>query len=282
MSQSISSRPRILSARIVLTLIAVLALWSHPALAAIGPTSTLYITNYGEFSSGTICGLDLVQGVTINSYPTGNSVDICIAAAGDIRTMGYSGGDSGSRFALTGSPLPGGPFTNTLTGSQLHDGTSDGVYNYSVDYPTGSILRFTNTWSSPSTLFTVTPATAGWITMNALDGSFWLSQYGLSDLVEHRSASGTLLFSFTSGISGSQGLALDPIDGTLWLSQGSTLYQFTQTGLPIQSVSYSLSPQWYGMEFDTTPLLEPEPASGAIALVGVAMFLRRRRASSRR
>src|SRR2546429_305246 len=99
MSQSISSRPRMASARIVLTLIALLALWTRPAPAAIGPTSTLYLTNYSEFGVS-VCGLDLVQGVTINSYPTGNSVDICIAAAGDIRTMGYSGGDSGSRFSL--------------------------------------------------------------------------------------------------------------------------------------------------------------------------------------
>jgi PEP-CTERM motif-containing protein len=43
---------------------------SHPAVSAVGPTSTLYIINYGEFSGGTVTGLDLVQGVTLSSYPT--------------------------------------------------------------------------------------------------------------------------------------------------------------------------------------------------------------------
>src|SRR6266542_6971086 len=104
------------------------------ALGATGPTSTLYLTSYGEFGGGTVCGLDLVQGINVSSYSNGNAVDICIAAAGDIRTMGYSSGDSGSRFNLAGGPLIGGPYTNTISGSQLHDGTSDGIHNYSVDY----------------------------------------------------------------------------------------------------------------------------------------------------
>ena len=113
--------------------------------------------------------------------------------------------------------------------------------------------------------------------MNAADGSFWLSQYGFSDLVEHRSSTGTLLSSFNSGINGSQGLALDPIDGTLWMSQGFTLYQFSQAGVPLQNISFSLPGQWYGMEFDTTPVLEPEPASLVLFVGGLPLLLRRRR-----
>ena len=38
-------------------------------LAAFGPTSTLYVTNYGEFSGGAVTGLDLIQGV----HERGNS-----------------------------------------------------------------------------------------------------------------------------------------------------------------------------------------------------------------
>jgi hypothetical protein len=113
--------------------------------------------------------------------------------------------------------------------------------------------------------------------MNATDGSFWLSQYGLPDLVEHRSAAGTLLGSFNSGLAGSQGLALDPIDGTLWLGQGFTLYQFTQAGVPLQNVTYARpTGQWFGMEFDTTPVLEPEPSGLLLLLMGMPLLLVRR------
>jgi hypothetical protein len=265
-------------ARIVsLCVLVVCTSWASFALGATGTTSTLYITSYGEFAGGTSGGLDLVQGLTVNSFPTGNQVDICIAAAGDIKTMGYTTGDIGSRFNLAGGTLVGGPYVNNIVNSQLHDGTSDGVFNYSIDYPTGNVLRFTNNWTSPSVVFNVGPTTAGWITMNASDGSFWLSQYGISGIVEHRSGTGTLLGAFNSGLAGSQGLALDPIDGTLWLGQGFTLYQFTQTGLPLQNVTYSLpNGQWFGMEFDTTPVLEPEPSGLWLLVMGIPLLLVRR------
>src|SRR2546423_9171993 len=89
-------------------------LLADSALAAVGPTSTLYLMNYGEFSGGLIMGLDRIQGNTVNSSPTGNQFDTCIAASGDIRTYGYSSmfADAGSRFDLSGNPLPGGPYVN--------------------------------------------------------------------------------------------------------------------------------------------------------------------------
>jgi MYXO-CTERM domain-containing protein len=249
------------------------------ALAS-GPTSTLYLMNYGEFSSGTVVGLDLIQGVTENSYATANASDVNLAVYGDVRTFGYFVNDPGSRFDLAGNPLPGGPYVNSY-GGQLHDGTSDGNYNYTVDYTTGDVLQFDRNWASPVVLFNpLGPLTTGWITMDAGDGSFWLSQYGNSDLVEHRTHAGSLISSFNSGINYSQGLALDPVDGTLWMSSGYTLYQFSQAGTPLQNISYN-SVQgggWYGMEFDTTPV--PEPSALAFAAAGLGMLLRGRRRRS--
>jgi hypothetical protein len=249
-------------------------------VSAAGPTSTLYITNYGEFSGGTVTGLDLVQGLGISSYPTGYQTDIDIAVYGDVRTMGYSTGDKGGQFDLAGNPLGGGPYVNNIAGSQLHDGTTDGSYNYSVDYTTGDLIQFDRNWANPVTLFNVTSDIpgGGWITMNAADGSFWVSQWGGPDLVAHFTHTGTLLGTFNSGVLGSAGLALDPVDGTLWMGDYNfVLHQFDQSGNPLQSIGYTVSGSWYGMEFDTTPV--PEPASVALLSlggVGMVMLFRRR------
>ena len=260
-----------------LSILAALALVAAPA-AAVGPTSPLFVMNYGEFGGGTLVGLDRFQGASETSFSTSHGVDICIAAAaGDIRTMGYSGGDAGSRFALTGGPLIGGPYANTIANSQLHDGTSDGAFNYSVNYTTGDVLQFDRNWASPTVLFnaTSTLAGAGWITMNAADGSFWLSQWGGPDRVEHRTHAGALISSFNSGIMGSAGLALDPADGTLWMSNGSSvLFQFSQAGVLLQSASYSISGSLYGMEFETTT--SPTPASAFVLALAAAARRRRR------
>ncbi len=264
-----------------LSTILVAALTS-PALA-IGPTSTLYITNYLELGGGTVTGLDLIQGASASSYPTSSPLGIDIAVYGDVRTMGYSDTDQGEKFDLLATPVAGGPYVNNIVGSQLHDGTSDGNFNYSVNYSTGDVLQFDRNWANPVVLFNATAdlPDAGWITMNASDGSFWISQWGGPDLVAHFTSTGTLLGSFNSGVLGSVGLALDPVDGTLWMGDSTfTLHQFSQSGTPLQSVPYALQGSWYGMEFDTTPI--PEPSGFALAtaaLLGVAVWHLRRHKS---
>ncbi len=243
---------------------------------AVGPTSALYVTNYLELGGNTITGLDLIQGASISSYPTSYQLGINIAVHGDVRTMGYSDTNQGERFNLSASPLAGGPYTNNIVGSQLHDGTSDGNYNFTVDYTTGDVLQYDRDWTNPVVVFNATSdmSDAGWITMNASDGSFLISQWGGPDLVAHFTSTGTLLGSFNSGVAGSVGLALDPVDGTLWMGDsGFTLHQFSQGGTPLQTVPYAVQGSWYGMEFDTTPV--PEPAGfvlAAFASVGLAAW----------
>ncbi len=258
--------------------------WLASPAAAVGPLSTLYVTNYGELGGGTVTGLDLIQGVTANSYPTSFPLGINIAVYGDVRTMGYSNGNMGERFDLAANPLPGGPYANSIAGSQLHDGTSDGSYNYTVNYTTGDVLRYDRNWANPVVQFNVsgTLPSAGWITMNVSDGSFWISQWGGPDVVNHYTNSGTLLSSFNSGILGSVGLALDSLDGTLWMGDSNlVLHQFSQAGAPLQSIGYGLQGSWYGMEFDTQIAPEPSTATlaaiAAIVLTGIAAMRRRRR-----
>jgi hypothetical protein len=246
------------------------------AFAAAGPTGTLYIVSNQEYGSND--GLQLVQGGTLTSVPTGNPVDISIAAYGDIRTMGYSQADSGSRFNLAGAPLVGGPYTNGIAGSQLHDGTSDANHNYSINYTTGDVIEFDRNWASPNVLFNVTATNpgGGWITMNAADGTFWISPWGGGDLITHYTHTGTVLSSFNAGLLGTSGLARDPLDSTLWLSDGNTtLYQYTESGTLLQSPNYAHGGIWYGMEFDNTTV--PEPASLTLMALGAGLMLVRKR-----
>jgi hypothetical protein len=258
-----------LNGLLAISLVAALA---GPALC-VGPTSTLYVTNYLELGGGTITGLDLIQGPTAISYPTSYPLGIDIAVYGDVRTMGYSAGDKGERFDLAANPLIGGPYTNNIANSQLHDGTSDGNYNYSVNYTTGDVIRFDRNWANPLVLFNATAniSGAGWITMNATDGSFWISQWGGPDLVAHFTSAGSLLGTFNSGVLGSAGLALDPVDGTLWMGDSTlTLHQFSQSGVALQSVAYAVQGSWYGMEFDTNSVPEPSGlALAPVALLGI-------------
>jgi hypothetical protein len=251
------------------------------ALAAAGPTSTLYVMNYGEFSGGNITGLDLIQGVSEASFPTSYDLDIDIAVYGDVRTMGYSTTNKGSQFDLAGNPLAGGPYINNIANSQLHDGTSDGSYNYSPNFSTGDIVQFDRNWANPTVLFNANAnlTGAGYITMNAGDGSFWISQWGGPDTVAHFTHLGTLLGTFNSGVVGSTGLALDPVDGTLWMGDNNfVLHQFSQSGIPLQTIGYTLQGSWYGMEFDTTPVPEPSTLGLAvIGFVGLVAWGRRRR-----
>jgi hypothetical protein len=179
--------------------------------------------------------------------------------------------------------LGGGPYPNNIVGSQLHDGTSDGNYNYSVNYTTGDVLRFDRNWASPVVIFNATADIpgAGYITMNAGDGSFWISQWGGADIVGHFTSAGTLLGTFNSGVLGCTGLAPDPVDGTLWMGDYTfTLHEFTQSGTPLQSVPHAVQGSWLGMEFDTTPVPESAGLSLAgMALVGLSAWLWRRQRS---
>ena len=59
------------------------------------------------------------------------------------------------------------------------------------------------------------------------------------------------------------------------MASGYTLYQFDQSGTPLQNLSFSVQGGgWYGMEFDTTPV--PEPSCLGL-LAGMGFLLLRRR-----
>jgi hypothetical protein len=46
------------------------------------------------------------------------------------------------------------------------------------------------------------------------------------------------------------------------------LHQFSQAGVPLQSIGYGLQGSWYGMEFNTR-IIVPEPSSVDLCVIGV-------------
>ena len=245
---------------------------------ASGPTSTLYAVNTLEYGANN--GLDRIQGASFNTGTTGNNNDYGLAVWGDVRTVGYFGGAVGSQFALNGSSLPGGAYQDTYAADPIYDGTSDGKYNYGVGFFGGQVIQYDRNWANPVVLFQDTNFSQ-WhsgITMNAQDGSFWLSQYKGGSVIEHFSHTGTLLSSFNTGLFGIHGLALDPIDGTLWMNdenQVNSLFQYDQSGNFLQQSVYAHSGRgWYGMEFDGRVV--PEPTSMAMLALAAGSLIRRR------
>ncbi len=271
-------RPGLLSAVVILGL-------AGSAMSA-GPTSVLYATNYHEFGLLDSAGLDRIQGTSVDSTPTGNFGDEAIAVSGDVRTLGYYSGYSGSRFDLNANLLPGGPY-NAGPGDYLYtDGTSDCTHNYSVDWVTGNVDQFDRNWQNKTSLFNPDGAHFAYgITIDMKDGSFWITHVDESlnnpiKKAEHYSHAGAFLSSFNIGDAGA--IALDPADGTLWVDDTAFsqhhLEQFDQSGTLLRQLDFnnSLKGIFYGLEFNTAPV--PEPTSMTVlGLAGLAILRRRRR-----
>jgi len=257
--------------------VSLMALTSTGAVLAAGPNGTLYAINYFEF--GSTSGLDRIQGGSVLSGSTGNPYDLGIAVAGDVRTIGFYNGYYGSRMDLNGNPLVGGPYTPAANTNTYYDGTSDGKYNYAVDFNLGQVFQYDRDWLNPVALFYVTTPYDVGITMNAADGSFWTSQYS-TGVVEHFSHSGVFLDSFSTGMGAYvlSGLAYDPSDGTLWAGRfdnGHNLFQYDLSGNLLQVSSYTLDGyNFYGMEFNQGAV--PEPASMATLAIGALALVRRK------
>jgi hypothetical protein len=153
---------------------------------------------------------------------------------------------------------------------ESYDGTTDGSYNYIVDYQFGIVYRTNRDYTNPVALFS--PQYSGWaVTYDATNNSLWVSDeaYGV---VDDFSLSGTLLSSFNTGHMFGAALALDPADETLWLVNDdghSTDYgyleQYSKAGA-LLSIGPYVGQTWGG-EFN-----EPEPSSFALLCSGVGIL----------
>ncbi|MEO7453545.1 MAG: PEP-CTERM sorting domain-containing protein, partial [Fimbriimonadales bacterium] len=155
-----------------------------------------------------------------------------IAVTKTVRTIGGLDPEGGSEYTLDGS-FTGTSYAWPGTITSAWDGTTNGQNNFVVDFGTGAIFQMNTDWTNPTSLFKLGTATnyLG-ITYDFTDNSFWVSGWNLG-VVEHYAMNGTFLGGFNTPFNNISCLALDHINGTLWMgSQGQqgTFFQYSKDG----------------------------------------------------
>lgn len=253
--------------------------------AQAGPISTYYLTAGDQGTNW------IVQGTTATPYDQANDNEYAIAVSGDVRTL-WNGNQGfgappylpGSQYTLAGV-YTGTDYAYPVTDPSVafYDGTTDGNFNYSVDFQTGNVYQMDRDWSNPVLLFDTTFGgfNALGITYDTGTGTLWVSQWG-GDQVSNFTLGGTLLSFFNTGFGSISSLAYDPADGTLWMgSQGNkgTFSQFSAVGVLLSTETYAnlLDQNTLGGEFNINPTAIPEPASLSLVAVAAAVGVARRR-----
>jgi hypothetical protein len=270
------------------------------ALAApfTGPTSALYLDNYGTHS------IYVVQGATvINSFAyaygalaggNGNYQEGMIAVTDTVRTNAFpqdnGPGGIGGQYSLNGvaTGVQYAEPTAPTSPDVAYDGTSDGTYNYYLQFQgsdgTQGVVRTDLDWQNPEVLFATgtSPGDYLGITYDATNQSLWISGWGQNSIQDY-SMSGTLLSSFATANNNLSALAMDSADHTLWASvgQSNNLIQFDTSGNVLQQGAPSLLPggTYLSGEFAESGGAVPEPSTLLLcgtALIGLARRLRKK------
>jgi hypothetical protein len=256
-----------------LILISGLTVLGSVVQAQSGPGANYYMTAGDQNQNWTALGGTATSGV----QATGGEYNI--AVSGDLRTTAHNGSNLGQQYNLSMTST-GTTYAGTWDG--IYDGTTDGTRNYTMNFATGDVLAYDRNWQGPTTLFNAGGTSGSYlgITYDGA-GGLWISRWN-SDVVEHRSMTGSLLSSFNTGFNSITSLAMDWSDGTLWMGTQNTFgtfFQFSTTGTNLQTVTYTnmAGANTLGGEFNLNPV--PEPASFAVLGLGALVLLRRRRTS---
>lgn len=235
-----------------------------------GPVSPYYVTD--GFNTNRIY---VIQGNSVTSFPDAVGAEYAIAVAGDVRTFGYTGGQ-GAQYTLAGN-FTGMHYNNPgISSNGPFDGTTDGNFNYTVDFGTGIVYRTNRDWSSPTVLFNTGfgASNALGITYDPTNNSLWVSQW-TGNLVADFSLGGAILSSFGGPGASLTSLALDHADNTLWMGtqHTGTYFQYDKLGNQLSSQTYS---QLGGLDilggefpFAAGPSV-PEPASMTLLVMAGA------------
>jgi hypothetical protein len=240
--------------------------------AAQGPISPYFLTAGDQVMNHRLTGMSLL------SWGAANAGEYPIAVYGGsinrVRTSGPITGN-GAEYDFNGN-VTGGPFSLSGVGS-CWDSTTDGNFNYLMDYSNGNVLRASLTYGAVTTLF------GGFnfgdflgITYDRNNNSLWISGWG-SNVVRDYTLGGSLLSSFsaTAAPGSLTSLALDPADNTLWMGTQNTLgtfFQYSKAGALLQTVVIpGLAGQnTLGGEFPFAASAVPEPMTIALAGLGLA------------
>ena len=264
---------------------------------AAGPTSELFLTVDPTTMSASVVG---IQGtnvlLNVPQSPTAQGQSP-IAVNSTVRTLGFGGGNSyvGAEYTLAGVPTGSTyAFPAALGSQEVDDGTTNGSFNYAWSVSSGTAYQLNLDWTNPVSLFTLGNASGSrlGITYDASNNSLWIAGFDgtIGTLISEYSLTGTLLSSFNIGHSFSGALALDPADGTLWLSNlisGGTLTleqyarsasgSFDGTHTMLSSQTYAgISDGAFGGEFQFTGTVVPEPSTALLVAIGVLGFTFRR------
>lgn len=236
----------------------------------------------GQNRSTSVYAVDTDTGNVISSWATVvNNRTFPIAVHGDVRTTGYTNSETGAQYDLNGNDL-GGRYTLTGSPRSFSDGTSDGSFNYASSWVDGGIYQLDRDWSNASLLFNA-GSTAGGVSYNPLDDSFWVSsdrsREGQTE-IRNYDRTGNLVFSFLTPEVSSMNwnLAFDAEDSTLWIGGMSTntMYQYSTAGGFLGELQlnlpFSSAASFYSAEFNLGNVAQPVSEPGALALLGLGLI----------
>ena len=117
-----------------------------------GPVSKLYVTAGDQATNW------ILQGTTATSFAqqAPGTDEYAIAVNSTVRTLGNGNYDTGigAEYTLAGV-YTGTNYAYPTSGVAFYDGTTDGTYNYSVDYSGGGVYRTNADWTNAVLLFTL-------------------------------------------------------------------------------------------------------------------------------
>jgi hypothetical protein len=255
-----------------------------------GPTGDYYVTD----------GVDqtffLLNGTSDTIFPAYNAQEYAIALDPSgtygfvVSLMSRTAGLDGGVYTPNGSLLLTLPQPNTW--SEADDGTTDGTYNYFLLWSTNQVYQATPgplpDWTIPSLYFVATGSNPIGITYDPTNSSFWVSDTGDNEVYDEswNGSVVTVLSSFTAvnpGANGHASLALDPTDGTLWMSVGytNTFEQYTKSGTLLQELTYNHLDTYSGNIYGGEAIggMTPEPGTWMLLSSGIGALglLRRKR-----
>jgi hypothetical protein len=249
--------------------------------AGVEPASAglIYIT---DGDSGVLRGYDLTTGN--QSFSASTFTFAYPIAVRDTVWIGHR--DNNSNTAREYDKTTGAATGNTAvmssgSRSQLLDGTTDGTYNYAIQWATGQVFRANLDWSGMSStpLFTTTVASdLMGITYDSGSGNLWVSN---GNMAFEYTLGGSLVSSFAH-TAGRGGLAYDATTDSLWFVPNigsNALLQYSTSGVLLNTRSTpNRGGNFWGAEI--TAAVVPEPTTLALFGVGLAaLHARRRRAS---